>query len=529
MGLDRKLKKLVIALLVLIILAGATTAAVFIVKSTKKPKHTHVFDQKIETVEFVKDFAKCETYATYYYACKCNDNYYESSKTYLDADGKLPNGEIGYFTGESEKSKPTGHTKIGGDVVYNATCLTDGKLSKVTCGVCGKTLEEEKVIKAFGHNWNDVYSYENGKHWRKCRNTGCTAITDEGTCSGGTATCTAYAECTVCHNKYGQKDAEKHSAETYRYEMNKNGTHKVIHACCDAVENEAEECNLGGWIGNADGHHKTCGTCSWQTPDEAHTFTETGCTVCGMPKYGFIFYKIGEKQGYMLYAFNDNTATFVVIDDEKIDKNLEGYEKKIIAISEYAFDTCTNLTQIFYKGTKAEWEAIEGATTAVPQGATVYYYSDVYVENQDTWHYEDGVPTVNTAHVHFTDVTAKQCSCGLKLYEKETIDGKITLTKCNGTNVTEVLISSDMVSFPPYPVILQAIAENAFANCNKLETIFFYGSEADWNALGGNKVILPDGAKVYFYSEDEESLSGNRWYYDENRKPKINDNSVGKT
>lgn len=529
MGLDRKLKKLVIALLALIILAGAVTATVFIVKSNKKPKHTHVFDQKIETVEFVKDFAKCETYATYYYACKCNDDYYESSKTYLDADGKLPNGEIGYFTGESEGSKPTGHTRVGGVVMKNPTCMTDGKLSKVTCGVCEKTLEEEKVIKAFGHDWNEVYSYENGKHWRTCRNIGCTAIIDEAPCSGGTATCTEYAECTVCKHKYGQKDADNHSADAYRYEMNNDGTHKVIHTCCDAVENEAEECAFGEWIGGTDGHHKTCDKCSYQTADEDHTFTETGCTVCNRPKYNFMTYTVGETQGYIFYEFNDKKATFVVIDDDKIDKTVEGYEKKIIAFSPNPFYKCANLTQIFYRGTKAEWEAIEGAATAVPQGSTVYYYSDVYVENQDTWHYEDGVPAVNTAHVHFTDVTAKKCSCGLKLYEKDTIDGKITLTKCNGTNATQVLINSDMVSFPPYPVVLEAIAENAFEDCDKLETIFFYGSEDEWNALGGNKVILPAGAKVYFYSEGEEGLQGNLWYYDENGKPKINDSNVGKT
>lgn len=61
-----------------------------------------------------------------------------------------------------------------------------------------------------------------------------------------------------------------------------------------------------------------------------------------------------------------------------------------------AFDGCTLLSKVFYKGTPDEWRVtfILGGNEALT-GATVYYYSEtVPAVSGNYWHYAGGVPTV---------------------------------------------------------------------------------------------------------------------------------------
>ncbi len=51
--------------------------------------------------------------------------------------------------------------------------------------------------------------------------------------TGGTATCTEKAHCTVCDTEYGEKDTDNHSSTTYIYVNNDNGTHTKKHECCN--------------------------------------------------------------------------------------------------------------------------------------------------------------------------------------------------------------------------------------------------------------------------------------------------------
>ena len=46
----------------------------------------------------------------------------------------------------------------------------------------------------------------------------------------------------------------------------------------------------------------------------------------------------------------------------------------VTSIGSNAFNRCTSLTDIYYTGTRAEWEAIEGLSSAsIPGGATIHY------------------------------------------------------------------------------------------------------------------------------------------------------------
>ena len=70
-------------------------------------------------------------------------------------------------------------------------------LTAVVCE-CGYVITAAKPA----HTFNEWTSNGNGTHTRKCTGVGCNGIETEN-CSGGKATCTEQAVCTVCHTGYG--------------------------------------------------------------------------------------------------------------------------------------------------------------------------------------------------------------------------------------------------------------------------------------------------------------------------------------
>lgn len=75
-----------------------------------------------------------------------------------------------------------------GDHKYDNTCDT-------TCNTCGH-------VRTITHTWSNTWSTDGINHWKEC--TVChTARNEEGAHIGGTATCQAKKECSVCHLTYG--------------------------------------------------------------------------------------------------------------------------------------------------------------------------------------------------------------------------------------------------------------------------------------------------------------------------------------
>ena len=85
-----------------------------------------------------------------------------------------------------------------------ATCTSPGTTDATFCSVCGAPISEQEIIEPLGHKWDAEWSYDENDHYHKCLNDGCTAKSDdEAAHTGGTATCTAKAKCTVCGAEYG--------------------------------------------------------------------------------------------------------------------------------------------------------------------------------------------------------------------------------------------------------------------------------------------------------------------------------------
>ena len=103
--------------------------------------------------------------------------------------------------------------------------------SKAVCSVCGAEYGEK-----LGHDWNAWVSNLDGTHTRTCKRD--SGHKENGTCSGGKATCTSKAVCDVCKTTYG--DTAPHNTTQY-----------------------------GGK--DSSGHWDTCSTCDNKFNFEAHT------------------------------------------------------------------------------------------------------------------------------------------------------------------------------------------------------------------------------------------------------------------
>ena len=180
------------------------------------------------------------------------------------------------------------------------TCTTPA-----ICTACGGTLA------ALGHEWGPWTSGSDNTHTRACKRDGTHTETKD--CSGGTATCTAKAVCTVCGGEYGEMAAHSFTAEKAEAQYLKSAatcTEKAIYykscaVCGLSSEGTADEATFfsgnalghtwGAWTSNGNGTHtRRCGTdgCTGtETADCAGgTATCTAkavCSVCGK-SYGAV-------------------------------------------------------------------------------------------------------------------------------------------------------------------------------------------------------------------------------------------------
>ncbi|MDE7087817.1 MAG: hypothetical protein K2O67_06465, partial [Clostridia bacterium] len=180
-----------------------------------------------------------------------------------------------------ENAETHTHSMTKTDAVA-AECTTPGNKAYWQCSICNKYFSDEvgitevelesTVIAATGHDYASAWTTDGSNHWHVCNN-GCGVKDSDGEHTGGTATCTQKATCTVCSTQYGELAA-----------------HDLVHH-----EAKSPKCTEVGW--NA---YDTCNNCDYTTyveiaatghtksdwiVDDEPTCTEEGtkhkeCTVC---------------------------------------------------------------------------------------------------------------------------------------------------------------------------------------------------------------------------------------------------------
>ena len=208
-----------------------------------------------------------------------------------------PYGELGphHFVDQVNEYRLKSAATCTSPAVYYQSCST--------CGAQGtETFTNGEPL---GHDYGAWTSNEDGTHTRICAHDA--AHTETENCTGGTATCTHKAVCTVCGGGYGEMAAHSFTAEKAEAQYLKSAatcTEKAVYykscaVCGLSSEGTADEATFfsgnvldhdwGAWTQNSDEetHTRIC------KRDTSHTETENChggtatctakavCTVCG--------------------------------------------------------------------------------------------------------------------------------------------------------------------------------------------------------------------------------------------------------
>ena len=130
-----------------------------------------------------------------HYQCSVCNKYFTETKvetTLAALTGTTPSHSYGNWVNTDDdqhwKECGCGNKIEVNDHNYDNTCDT-------TCNSCGH-------VRTITHTWSNTWSTDGTNHWKEC--TVCHSARDEeGTHTGGTATCQAKKECSVCHLTYG--------------------------------------------------------------------------------------------------------------------------------------------------------------------------------------------------------------------------------------------------------------------------------------------------------------------------------------
>ncbi len=231
----------------------------------------------------------------------------------------LPNNDGDSITLYAQWTACTNHRWENGECADCGTaCSHSGGTAtcteKAVCTVCAVAYGE-----TLGHDWGDWISNDNGTHTRTCAND--VTHTETGDCSGGTATCTEKAKCSVCTVEYGEL-----AAHTYGTAWETDGTNHWHECSCGAKSEEAAHnggtatctekavCTVcgqpygntlghdwGDWISNGNGTHtRTCANDASHTETQncsggTATCTEKAkCSICAV-EYGELLAHTYEK------------------------------------------------------------------------------------------------------------------------------------------------------------------------------------------------------------------------------------------
>ncbi len=187
-----------------------------------------------------------------------------------------------------------------GDLVAEvpATCKDTGVKAHKDCSRCNKHYDESgneitdlTIPTNDNHDWNAWVSNLDGTHTRTCKRD--SSHKENGTCSGGTATCTTKAVCDFCRRTYG--DTAPHN--TTKYNGKDSSGHWDTCSTCDnkfnfeahtpdrekADETNPVKCTKCGFVITPAGHYEHMADSEWHNSADGtyhyHECTHSGCSV----------------------------------------------------------------------------------------------------------------------------------------------------------------------------------------------------------------------------------------------------------
>ena len=277
-----------------------------------RPIHVHAYTQQVQKPEALKTPADCTNNAVYYLSCACGEVSTNDADTFTAANTALDH-DWGAWTSNGNDThtrvckRDGSHTETDSCSGGTATCT-----ARAVCTVCGgeygellphdftAEIAEAKYLKSgatctekavyykscaacglssagtaseatfeagnvLGHDWGAWISNGNNTHTRVCKRDSSHTETDS--CSGGTATCTARAVCTVCGGEYGALAPNNHTGTIYW--VTTETTHEGRYTCCEAVAVPMEPHAFGEWV------------VIYKATAKVWGIVERTCSVCG--------------------------------------------------------------------------------------------------------------------------------------------------------------------------------------------------------------------------------------------------------
>lgn len=136
--------------------------------------------------------------------------------------------------------------------------------AKAVCSVCGESYGELAA-----HVADSTYKYNGEGHWTACATCG-TPMSDQEAHTGGTADCQHKAVCDVCGQPYGELDASNHTGGI-RWAQTAE-THQAFYLCCGAA--------AGAEANHSWNDESVCTECGYGCAHTGGTATCTALAVC---------------------------------------------------------------------------------------------------------------------------------------------------------------------------------------------------------------------------------------------------------
>lgn len=221
-----------------------------------------------------------------HYKCSVCNKYFDESKTEKTvAELTIPIDPNAHDFGEWTAEVP-------------ATCVATGTKGHKDCSRCNRHYDESgneitdlTILTNDTHDWNAWASNLDGTHTRTCKRD--SSHKENGTCSGGTATCTTKAVCEVCKTTYG--NTAPHN--TTKYNGKDSSGHWDTCSTCDnkfnfeahtpdrekADETNPVKCTKCGFEITPAGHYEHTADSEWHNSADGkyhyHKCTQSGCSV----------------------------------------------------------------------------------------------------------------------------------------------------------------------------------------------------------------------------------------------------------
>ena len=136
--------------------------------------------------------------------------------------------------------------------------------AKAVCSVCGESYGELAA-----HVADSTYRYNADGHWTACATCG-TPMSNQEAHTGGTADCQHKAVCDVCGQPYGELDASNHTGGIRWVQTAE--THQAFYLCCGAA--------AGAEANHSWNDESVCTECGYGCAHTGGTATCTALTVC---------------------------------------------------------------------------------------------------------------------------------------------------------------------------------------------------------------------------------------------------------